>query len=108
MKDGQPAIYFAIGESRLGLESAPHLEGLRGRGYEVLLMTDPVDEWATASLGKFDGKSLVSAMRAELEMDDCGPEKTEKVAEVQAAGPLFERIRTVLGTASRKFAPALG
>ena len=60
-------------------------------------MTDPVDEWATASLGKFDGKSLVSAMRAELEMDDRGPEKTEKVAEVQAAGPLFERIRTVLG-----------
>ena len=46
MKDGQDAIYYVIGESRKALEGAPHLEGLRKRGFEVLLMTDPIDEWA--------------------------------------------------------------
>jgi molecular chaperone HtpG len=65
MKEGQEAVYYVIGESRKALEGAPHLEGLRKRGYEVLLMTDPIDEWATESLRTFDGKPLVSAMRAD-------------------------------------------
>jgi molecular chaperone HtpG len=97
MKEGQPAIYFAIGESRQGLESAPHLEGLRSRGYEVLLMTDPVDEWTTTSLGTFEGKPIVSAMRAELELGDRGDDKAGKEALAESAGPLFDRIRAVLG-----------
>jgi molecular chaperone HtpG len=97
MKDQQPAIYFAIGESRQGLESAPHLEVLRSRGYEVLLMTDPVDEWVTTSLGTFEGKPLVSAMRAELTLADEDGDKSEKEARARAVGPLMDRIRSVLG-----------
>jgi molecular chaperone HtpG len=97
MKDGQEAIYFAIGESRKAIEGAPHLEGLRKRGYEVLLMTDPVDEWVTDSLGAFGGKALVSAMRAELKTDVKDEDKKARDAETDALRPLFDRVRAVLG-----------
>lgn len=97
MKDGQEAIYFAIGESRKALESAPHLEGLRKRGYEVLLMTDPIDEWVTDSLGAFGGKPLVSAMRADLKIDATDDDKQARAATAEALRPLLDRVRAVLG-----------
>jgi molecular chaperone HtpG len=97
MKEGQDAIYYAIGESRRALEGAPHLEGLRKRGFEVLLMTDPIDEWTTDSLRTFDGKKLVSAMRAELSIDSTEEEKKARQAESEALRPLFEKVRQVLG-----------
>jgi molecular chaperone HtpG len=98
MSEGQKNIYYAIGESRKALEGAPHLEGLRKRGFEVLLMTDPVDEWTSDSLGTFEGKPLVSAMRAELEIDPKDESKKDaRAAETEALRPLFDRIRAVLG-----------
>jgi molecular chaperone HtpG len=97
MKEGQDAIYYAIGESRRGLEGAPHLEGLRKRGFEVLLMTDPIDEWATESLRAFEGKNLVSAMRADLKIESTDDEKKTRQAENEGLRPLFDRVRQVLG-----------
>ncbi len=97
MKDGQPAIYYAIGESRRGLETAPHLEGLRKRGYEVLLMTDPIDEWASDALRTFEGKPLVSAMRADLKIEAKDDEKKALESDAASLRPLFERFRSVLG-----------
>jgi molecular chaperone HtpG len=97
MKTGQEALYYVIGESRKALEGAPHLEGLRKRGYEVLLMTDPIDEWATESLRTFEGKPLVSAMRADLKIGSTDDEKKAHQAETEALRPLFERFGTVLG-----------
>jgi molecular chaperone HtpG len=97
MKEGQEAIYYAIGESRKAIESAPHLEGLRKRGFEVLLMTDPIDEWATEALRTFEKKPLVSAMRADLKIEPTADEKKAREADTQALGPLFDRIRAVLG-----------
>jgi molecular chaperone HtpG len=97
MKEGQEAIYYAIGESRRALEGAPHLEGLRKRGYEVLLMTDPIDEWTTESLRSFDGKALVSAMRADLKIGDSEEAKKAQKSEEEALHPLFDRVRAVLG-----------
>ncbi len=96
MKDGQDAVYYAIGESRKAIEGAPHLEGLRKRGYEVLLMTDPIDEWATEALRTFEGKKLVSAMRSDLKIEATEDEKKARKADNEALGPLFDRIRTVL------------
>ncbi|MDP9152186.1 MAG: molecular chaperone HtpG [Myxococcota bacterium] len=95
-KKGQSAIYYVIGESRRGLENTPHLEGLRRRGYEVLLMTDPVDEWATEALGKFEGVPFVSAMRADLNIAPEGESKGTE-ADADALRPLFARVRSVLG-----------
>ena len=76
MKDGQKAIYYATGTSRALLDSSPHLETLKKRGYEVLFMTDGVDPFAVTSLGEFDGKPLVSAMDENLELE----RKTERRA----------------------------
>ena len=95
MKEGQDSIYYAIGESRKALEGAPHLEGPRKRGFEVLLMTDPIDEWAAESLRTFEGKNLVSVMRADLKLGDGDEAKTK--AEGELLRPLFDRIRAVLG-----------
>jgi len=97
MKEGQTAIYYVIGESRKGLVGVPHLEGLRKRGFEVLLMTDPVDEWTAEGLGKFDGKPLVSAMRADLKIEPEPEQKKTREAEATALRPLFDRMRAVLG-----------
>jgi molecular chaperone HtpG len=96
MKEGQDAIYYATGESRKAVEGAPHLEGPRKRGFEVLLMTDPIDEWAAESLRTFEGKNLVSVMRAELKLGDGGDEAKRK-ADAEIMRPLLDRIRSVLG-----------
>jgi molecular chaperone HtpG len=68
MKDGQEAIYYVTGESRAGLEKSPHLEALRTRGWEVLLMSDPVDPFALDGLHEFAGKKLVDAAAADLDL----------------------------------------
>ncbi|HZU83304.1 MAG TPA: molecular chaperone HtpG, partial [Polyangiaceae bacterium] len=72
-------------------------EGLRKRHYEVLLMTDPVDEWVTESLRTFDGKPLASAMRADLDVGANEEDAKARDAQAQALAPLFDRVRSVLG-----------
>ncbi|GAC1351769.1 MAG: molecular chaperone HtpG [Polyangiales bacterium] len=96
MKEGQEAIYYIFGESVKSISNSPHLEGLRSRGYEVLYMTDPVDEWASNSLGQFDGKPLVSAMRADLKLSETPEEKQQKQASETSLKPLLEHIQAVL------------
>jgi molecular chaperone HtpG len=97
MKEGQPAIYYAIGESRRVLEGAPHLEGLRKRGYEVLFMCDPIDQWAAESLREFGGKPLVSAMRADLKLEEKEEDKKAREVVASALQGLLGRARAVLG-----------
>jgi molecular chaperone HtpG len=77
MKEGQPAIYYVAGPSRAVAEASPHLEQLRRRGYEVLLMTDPVDSFTVTVLGAYRERPLVSAMDAGL---DLGPEPASEGA----------------------------
>jgi molecular chaperone HtpG len=88
MKPEQKAIYYAAGASRQLIESSPHLEGLRKRGYEVLFMTDPIDPFAISTLNEFEGKPIVNAMTENLELGDdaAGEGKTEeeKKAETSA------------------------
>ncbi len=95
MAEGQPAIYYAAGTDREGLSRSPHLEALEKRGYEVLFMTDGVDPFAVAGLGSYQEKPLVSAMNADIQLD----EETHRKVEEQAkqAGSLFDRFRQVLG-----------
>lgn len=92
MKPEQTDIYYVIGASRSLVENAPHLEALKSRGFEVLLLTDPVDTWAMDSLDAFDGKKLVSAMDADLPVTETAETKQ---AEDDVA-PLVERTKKVL------------
>jgi molecular chaperone HtpG len=97
MKEGQPAIYYVIGESRRVLEGAPHLEGLKKRGYEVLFMCDPSDQWTVDSLRTFDGKPLVSAMRADLKIEETEADKKAREVVESALKGVVGRVRAVLG-----------
>jgi molecular chaperone HtpG len=95
-KEGQKEIYYLYGSSRTAVATSPYLEALRKHGFEVLLMSDPVDEWACEALGEFDGMKLVSAMAAEL---PAAGEEEKKSAEAHKTKlePLFARVKAVLG-----------
>lgn len=97
MKTGQNAIYYAAGSSRAQLESSPHLELLKKRGYEVLFLTDPVDPFAVSTLETYGDKPLVSAMQADLKLDDADkPKDDSKSEEKPDMVPFITRIREVL------------
>ncbi|BBZ27126.1 chaperone protein HtpG [Mycolicibacterium madagascariense] len=68
MKEGQEQIYYATGESKALLERSPHLEAFKAKGYEVLLLTDPVDEVWVGSVPDFDGKALQSVAKGEVDL----------------------------------------
>jgi molecular chaperone HtpG len=70
MPAGQEAIYYLAGESAEQLRHSPYLEAFRARGYDVLLMTDPVDEFALPHLGKYKDKPLQAADRGEVKAAD--------------------------------------
>merc|ERR1719356_567894 len=75
MDDNQPGIYYITGESNRGVETSPFLERLKKKGYEVLYMTDPIDEYAIQQLKEYDGKKLLSATKEGLKMDEDEEEK---------------------------------
>ncbi len=69
MKDGQKAIYYVLGESRRQVESSPHIEAVRARGYEVLYLVDPVDPFSIPALREYEGVPLASAGDAKLSLE---------------------------------------
>ena len=69
MKEGQTQIFYAAGESRQQLLKSPHLEMFKAKGYEVLLLTDPVDEIWVGQVTEFDGKQLQSVAKGEVDLD---------------------------------------
>jgi molecular chaperone HtpG len=88
LKDGQDAIWYYTSVDKERIGQAAVLEGFRKRGWEVLLMSDPVDEWVVMSLRDFDGTPLKSAAAGELpEGDDEKDDPIAKAARDQA-GPL--------------------
>jgi molecular chaperone HtpG len=72
MKEGQDAIYYITGDEIETLARSPQLEGFRARGVEVLLMTDPVDEFWLPAIAEFDGKAFKSATRAGADLSNIG------------------------------------
>merc|ERR1712063_145247 len=75
MDDKQPGIYYITGESKRSVETSPFLERLKKKGYEVLYMVDPIDEYAVQQLKEFEGKKLISATKEGLDMADDEEEK---------------------------------
>ena len=69
MKENQEYIYVLTGESRAGIENSPHLEAFRAKGYEVLLLTDPVDEVWVDMAPEFEGKRFQSVARGQVDLD---------------------------------------
>lgn len=75
MKEGQKGIYYITGESKAAVSNSPFLEGLKKRGYEVLYLVDPIDEYMVQQLKEYDGKKLLSCTKEGLDFDDTDDEK---------------------------------
>ena len=73
MRPGQDAIYTIHGDSLDVIKKSPQLEGFRARGVEVLLMTDPIDEFWVPAIGKFQEKTFKSATRGGIDLDKITP-----------------------------------
>ncbi|MEU9739451.1 molecular chaperone HtpG [Micromonospora chersina] len=88
MKDGQTEIYYATGENRATIENSPHLEAFRAKGYEVLILTDPVDEVWVERVGAYDGKTLRSVAKGQVDLET-DEEKERAEAERQEFADLL-------------------
>ena len=86
MKEGQDTIWFLTAESRSAALASPHLEAFKARGWDVLLLVDPVDEWLVSGLDKFDDVPLKSITRGELDLG----EKNEEKADLTQVGTWME------------------
>merc|ERR1719409_1500442 len=75
MKEGQNDIYYITGENLAAVKASPFIEKLKKRGYEVLYMVDPIDEYAVQQLKEYDGKKLVCCTKEGLQLDQTEEEK---------------------------------
>ncbi|PWW59508.1 molecular chaperone HtpG [Actinokineospora spheciospongiae] len=69
MKEGQQHIYYMTGDSRSVIENSPHLEAFRDKGYEVLVLTDPIDEMWVDAVPEYDGKQFQSIAKGQVDLD---------------------------------------
>ncbi|MBW3164144.1 molecular chaperone HtpG [Ferrimonas balearica] len=98
MKEGQDKIYFIVADSFNAAKNSPHLELLRKKGIEVLLLSERIDEWLMSHLTEFDGKALVSVTRGDLGLDDLSDEeKAEQEKQEAESKPLLARFEASLG-----------
>ncbi len=78
----QKEIYYLTGDNFAALLNSPHLEALKDKDYEVLLMTEPVDEWVVQSLTEYEGKKLKSAEKGDLVLDKVDEKKKDSYTEM--------------------------
>ena len=90
MPPEQKEIYYLVGESREMIERSPYLEAFAARGEEVLLLTDPVDEYLVSALREYKGKALKAVDRADARAAEVDPAKRERFQ------PLLEALKAKL------------
>jgi molecular chaperone HtpG len=84
MKPGQKAIYYISGDSRDALRRSPQLEGFAARNVEVLLLTDPVDEFWIPAVGTFSEKPFASVTRGAADLDALGEPESAPAEDADA------------------------
>lgn len=99
MKEDQEKIFYVTADNYASAKNSPHLEIFKKKGIEVLLLSDRVDEWLISHLTEFDGKSLQSVAKGELDLGKLDDEENKE--EQEAANKDFEsvikQIKEILG-----------
>jgi len=102
MKKEQKSIYYITGESKQHVENSPFLEALKKKGFDVLFMVDPIDEYAVQQLKDFQGKKLVSVTKEGLDLELTPEEKKAKEEEKASFDALCKKIQEILGSLVEK------
>ena len=98
MVEGQEKIYYITADSYAAAKSSPHLELLRKKGIEVLLLSDRIDEWMMSYLTEFDGKPFQSVSKKDESLDKLADEETSEQKEAEKAlEPFVDRVKKLLG-----------
>jgi molecular chaperone HtpG len=94
MPDSQKEIYYVTGLGRRAVEQSPHLEAFRKRGYDVLFLVDPIDEWLVKSLADFEKRKLKSVAHGDV---DLGDEPDKPAAETDETEVAVQAVKKALG-----------
>jgi molecular chaperone HtpG len=99
MKSGQERIYFLVADSMAAARASPHLELLRQKGIEVLLLADRIDEWVMGHLTEFEGKRFKDVARGDLELGTLSDaaDKLRGEEALKQSKVLLRRIKDALG-----------
>merc|ERR1712170_253586 len=97
MKEGQKDIYFITGESKAAVAASPFIEGLKKKGYEVLYLIDPIDEYVIQQLKDFDEKKLKNCSKEGLDIEDEDDAKKKLEEQKAAFEGLCTLVKEVLG-----------
>jgi len=100
MKEGQTKIYYIVADSHEAAANSPHLELLRKKGIEVLLMSERIDEWLINHLTEYKEKQLHSVTRGDLELgelEDASEKEAQEKLEQESVA-LVEHIKAALGS----------
>jgi len=97
MPETQKEIYYITGESKDAVSNSPFLEECKKRGYEVLYMVDPIDEYATQQLKEYDGKKLVSLTKEGITFEETEEEKAAWEEKVTSFEKMCKVVKDTLG-----------
>ena len=108
MQTGQERIYYVIGENHAAARSSPHIEQLRKKGVEVLLLGDRIDEWVMGQMPEFSGKRFKDAARGDLELGAlaAAADKERVDAALKESKGLLKRCKNALGERVREVRPS--
>jgi len=96
MKENQKDIYYITGESKDVVSTSSFVERLKKRGFEVVYMTEPIDEYVVQQLKEFDGKNLVSITKEGLELPEDEEEKKKSEADKEKFSGLCKVMKDIL------------
>jgi len=97
MKEGQKDIFYITGESRAAVAQSPFIESLKKRGYEVLYLVDPIDEYMVQQMKDYDDKKLKSVTKEGLDLEETEDEKKKREEEKAKFENLCKLMKDILG-----------